>query len=376
MQSYLSKMSYAAAVLAVLSTAGCKKSEADAMDESAPSALQNGKLGQVEQELDETITIAASTLSVFQPPLPEVFESEENPLTEAKINLGRQLYYDSRLSKNHDVSCNTCHLLDEYGVDGKKTSVGHKSQTGVRNSPSVYNAAGHFAQFWDGRSPDVEEQAMGPILNPVEMAYKGEAEVRKLVASIPEYVREFKEAFPDDKQPVTLANIGRAIAAFERKLSTPAPWDAFLAGEESALSEAQKKGFFVFVSTGCPSCHMGTYVGGTTFQKVGAVKPWPNQEDKGRLDLTHQEADEMMFKTPSLRNVAKTAPYFHDGSVADLRTAIKMMAKYQLGRQLSDSDTSAIASWLDSLTGELPMEYIQRPELPVSHKMTPKPDPN
>lgn len=319
--------------------------------------------------------IPDAVLAGFKPALPKEFTSPENPITEEKITLGRMLYYDTRLSKNHDLSCNSCHLLDKFGVDSLKTSPGHKKQLGTRNSPTVYNAAGNFVQFWDGRSPTVEHQATQPVTNPVEMAMPDVDYPKKVLASIPKYVELFKAAFPDDKDPVSLDNAGKAMGAFERRLVTPAPWDKFLDGDKSALTDEQKKGFNAFLSNGCTACHMGTLVGGQMYQKVGVVKPWPNQADQGRFEVTKQEQDKMMFKAPSLRNVAETAPYFHDGSVASLKDAVKAMGEYQLGRQVTDQDADLIVAWLKSLTGQLPTDYIQKPELPASTPATPKPDP-
>lgn len=320
-------------------------------------------------------TFNINMVAAFKPALPKEFENKADPITEEKIALGRMLYFDKRLSKNQDLSCNSCHILEKYGVDGEKTSPGHKGQRGARNSPTVYNAAGHFVQFWDGRSPDVEDQATGPVLNPVEMALPDDAAVKKVLSSIPEYVAAFKKAFPEDKDPVSLKNAGRAMGAFERRLVTPSPWDKLLEGDEKALTDEQKEGFMTFLNSGCTACHMGTLVGGTSYQKVGSVQPWPNQADQGRFDETKNEADKMMFKSPSLRNVTETAPYFHDGSAATLEEAVKMMGKYQLGRDLSDADVKSIVAFLGALKGELPMEYIKEPELPKSTAKTPKPDP-
>jgi len=318
------------------------------------------------------VQVNEAMLAAFQP-LPEVMESPDNPLTEEKINLGRQLYYDARLSLGQDVSCNTCHLLDKYGVDGREVSLGHKKQPGTRNSPSVYNAAGHFRQFWDGRAASVEEQATMPITNPVEMACPDGEFAVKVIQSIPGYVESFQKVFPDASEPVTMQNIGKAIGAFERKLVTPAPWDAFLKGDKTAISDEAKTGFNTFITKGCIACHMGAYLGGNMYQKVGLVIPWPNQKDQGRFEVTKNPIDKMMFKSMSLRNVAKTAPYFHDGSSATLDDAVKKMALHQTGQQLSDADAAAIVAWLETLTGEIPTEYIQEPELPASGPNTPKP---
>lgn len=297
-------------------------------------------------------------------PLPAVMDSPSNPITEAKVKLGRALFYDTRLSTNNDVSCNSCHSLDKYGVDGLRFSVGHKKQTGDRNAPTVYNAAGHFVQFWDGRAPNVEEQAKGPVMNPVEMSMPSEAEVVARLKRSKEYVEMFRAAFPQDKDPVTFDNMAKAIAAFERKLVTPSRWDRYLRGDKTALTAAEQEGFRQFVNAGCASCHSGAYVGGAMYQKVGLVKPWPNTSDPGRFRVTKKETDKMMFKVPSLRNIAKTGPYFHDGSVTSLEEAVRLMAEHQTGKKLEPAAVKSIVAWLNALTGEIPTEYIAKPTLP------------
>ncbi len=297
-------------------------------------------------------------------PLPNVVESKSNPLTEDKIALGRMLYFEKRLSRAKDVSCNSCHALDKFGVDGEKFSTGFNKQKGGRNSPTVYNAAAHFVQFWDGRAADVEEQAKGPMLNPVEMAMPDGKSVETVLKAIPEYVASFKKAFPGEANPVTFNNAAKAIGAFERKLMTPSKWDKYLQGEKNALTAAEKAGFVKFSDAGCASCHMGALVGGKMYQKLGLVKAYPNQSDKGRYQMTKSAGDEMMFKVPSLRNIAKTAPYFHDGSAIKLDGAVKSMGEWQLGKQLSDADVKSITVWLNTLTGEIPRDYIKEPKLP------------
>jgi cytochrome c peroxidase len=238
------------------------------------------------------------------------------------------------------------------------------------------NAFGHLAQFWDGRAADVEEQAKGPVLNPVEMAMPSAEVVVATLKSIPGYVTAFKKAFPKDKDPVTYDNFAKAVGAFERQLSTPSRFDKFLKGDDKALTAKEKKGFKTFISTGCTMCHNGALLGASMYQKVGLVKAWPNQKDQGRFDLTKNEADRMMFKVPSLRNIEKTGPYFHDGQTKDLATAFKMMAEYQLGRQLSAEDTTAIVTFLGALTAEPAAEYLETPSLPKSGPKTPAPNPN
>ena len=319
--------------------------------------------------------VNAAALTIFKA-LPKDMNDAKYPTSEALVSLGRILYYDARLSKNQEISCNSCHQLDNYGVDSKPTSPGHKGQLGGRNSPTSYNAAGHFVQFWDGRAADVEAQAKGPVLNPVEMAMKDEASVVAVLKSIPGYADLFKAAFPGEADPITYDNMAKAIGAFERGLVTPGAFDKYLAGDASALTAEQKKGLQTFIDSGCVSCHSGAYVGGSMYQKVGLVEAWPNQKDQGRFDQTKNEADKMMFKVPSLRNIEKTGPYFHDGSVTDLNEAIKMMAKHQVGKELTPEQLAEIRAFLGSLTGEVPAAYVAKPELPASGPTTPKANPS
>jgi cytochrome c peroxidase len=307
--------------------------------------------------------------------LPEEVRSDANPITEAKIDLGRKLYYEKRLSKNHDISCNSCHLLAEFGVDGESTSSGHRGQRGDRNAPTVYNAALHVAQFWDGRAPDVEEQAKGPVLNAVEMAMPSEQAVVETLESIPGYAPLFSAAFPDALEPISYDNMAKAIGAFERRLLTPSPLDHFQAGKLTALSEEQAKGLELFVGTGCVACHNGPGVGGGMYQRLGAMNPYPTQ-DLGRFEVTGREEDRFLFKVPSLRNVEKTGPYFHDGGVGTIEEAVRLMANHQLGKVLSDADVGQIVAFLGSLTGAVDPEYIKPPELPPSGPSTGAPDPS
>ena len=307
------------------------------------------------------------------PPLRKRIEDPDKPASKEKIDLGRMLYFEPRLSLGQNISCNTCHPLDKYGADGKKTSPGHKGQLGTRNSPTVYNTAGHFKQFWDYRADTVEDQATKPVLNPVEMAMPDEKYVLQVLKSIPGYVDAFKKAFPQDAEPVTYENVGNAIGAFERGLTTPAPWDKYLDGDKSAMTSEQVQGFNDFLGALCMTCHMGRNVGGAMPQKLGVVLPWPNQNDKGRFEVTKNPAEAMFFKVPSLRNIAKTAPYFHDGSQDSLEEAVKMMAKHQSGLPLSDEKVKSIVAFLNALTGELPQDYIKAPVLPPGGPNTPKP---
>jgi cytochrome c peroxidase len=315
-------------------------------------------------------SVAASGSKEFNPRLLRRFKAvraslhEGTPPSEAVIALGRTLYFEKRISANKGVSCNSCHPLERFGADGDATSLGHEGKRGNRNSPTVYHSAGYFAQFWDGRALNIEEQAKGPILNPVEMGMKDGKQVEDVLKGIPGYGELFAKAFPADKQPVTYDNVGKAIGAFERGLVTPSRWDKFLEGDKSALTAEETEGLRVFTNVGCMVCHTGEFVGGSMFAKVGAVEPWPNQADQGRFEVTKKPEDKMLFKVPTLRNVAETAPYFHDGSAQDLTNAVKMMGKHQLGLDLAPEEVGAIVAWLKTLTGTLPTDYIAAPKLP------------
>jgi cytochrome c peroxidase len=206
------------------------------------------------------------------------------------------------------------------------------------------------------------------------MAAPSERYVQEVLESIPEYVVAFKNAFPEETKPVTFKNVGRAIGAFERRLTTRGRWDAFLDGDQQALNSKELEGLKLFTNLGCMVCHTGELVGGSMFEKVGVVEPWPNQKDQGRFEVTHKDGDRMLFKVPTLRNVAETAPYFHDGSAQTLPDAVRLMAKHQLGLDLQANEIDAIVSWLGALTGKLPEAYIAPPSLPRSTATTPKPD--
>ncbi len=326
-----------------------------------------------EHPAESAATIDKAKLELFAP-LPNVVASDANPITEEKIVLGRMLFYEPRLSKSQQIACNTCHKLDKYGVDGEVTSDGHKGQKGTRNSPTVYNAAGHIAQFWDGRAANVEEQSKGPVMNPVEMAMGSEKDVIAVLKSMPEYVDAFKRAFPDEKDSISYDNMAKAIGAFERKLVTHSRWDKFVAGDDNALTPEEKTGFATYVEAGCPTCHIGPYVGGNLYQRLGVARPWPDSTDPGRETVTKSSADHMVFKVPSLRNIDKTGPYFHDGKIASLDEAVSKMGEYQVGKNLSETQVKSIVTWLKTLTGDLPADYIKEPALPKGTSKTPKPE--
>ncbi|WP_370651497.1 cytochrome-c peroxidase [Luteitalea sp. TBR-22] len=300
-----------------------------------------------------------------------------NAATPAKVELGKKLYFDPRLSASHAISCNSCHVVGMGGVDGGETSIGHKWQRGGRNAPTTLNAVFNMAQFWDGRAADLEEQAGGPMRNPVEMA-SAPKDVLAQLSSIPGYVAAFRDAFPGQAQPVSLANAQKAIAVFEATLITPnAPFDKYLRGNASALSAVQKEGLGLFVNKGCVMCHNGVNVGGGRYAPFGQVQKPPAHllppGDKGRLAVTGQQSDAFVFRTPTLRNVTLTAPYFHTGRAWDLREAVRVMGTSQLGATLSDREADAVVAFLESLTGEQPR--VVYPILPPSVTATPRPAP-
>lgn len=314
---------------------------------------------------------------VFQPIPAAPPELPGNPSSPSKIELGKMLYFDPRLSASHAISCNSCHNLGLGGADAESTSLGHRWQHGGRNAPTVFNSVFNKAQFWDGRAKDLEQQAGGPIVNPIEMA-SPEAHVAEQLKGVPGYREAFEKAFPGESDPITLGNVRKAIAAFEATLITPnAPLDRFLRGEANALSPAQKEGLALFIDRGCASCHNGINVGGGMYAPFGVVeKPGADilpPTDKGRFTVTKTASDEYVFKVPTLRNIRLTAPYFHSGQAWDLGQAVAVMGASQLGAQLSADEVSKITAFLDGLTGDQPK--VTYPELPPSVGSTPQPRP-
>jgi cytochrome c peroxidase len=274
--------------------------------------------------------------------------------TAGLVSLGKTLYFEKRLSKNGTQSCNTCHAVDggRAGVDNEPTSPGAFGKRGDRNSPTVFNAALHMAQFWDGRAADLKEQAKGPILNPVEMAMASEAEVLDRLKTDKDYPAQFKTAFPGDAAPISYENVAKAIAAFERTLITRDRVDDFLKGQDDALTAAELRGLDTFLKAGCTTCHNGPLIGGSSYQKSGLIKPYVNQGDEGRAAVTKDEDDKFKFKVPSLRNIAVTHPYFHDGKIGSLHEAVRQMADMQLGMQLTDEQEADLVAFLKALTGK------------------------
>lgn len=295
-------------------------------------------------------SLASRSRRVFGP-LP----AAKNADSAALVRLGRALYFSNELSVNRSQSCNSCHAVDgsRSGAEPRATSVGALGTVGRRNAPSVLNSTYHVAQFWDGRAATLEEQAKGPIINPVEMAmphYDAVEERLRTSTSLDHTL--FASAFPGDKDPYTIDHVARAIAAFERTLVTRDRFDDFQNGNVHALTRQEKNGLRVFMSTGCASCHGGPLLGGNKFMKLGVVNAYDNTADKGRAEVTHASGDNFVFKVPSLRNVGATAPYFHDGRVVDLPHAVERMAWHQLGKKIEPADRDAIVAFLRALSNE------------------------
>lgn len=321
---------------------------------------------------EEDIAALLKTSQALFQPLPNTAQLDEaNPTVAGEVALGKKLYFEPRLSLTGNISCNTCHNLSTYGVDNAARSFGVDAQLGGRNSPTVLNAALNASQFWDGRAQDVEEQAGGPILNPVEMALPDEATAVARINAIPGYQAEFKAVYGGE-DAVTFTNITKAIGAFERTLLTPSPFDDFLKGDTTALNAQEIRGLEAFMQNGCISCHQGVNLGGEQFQKFGLVSGpyWAftgsEAQDTGRYEVTQAESDKFLFRVPTLRNIEHTYPYFHDGSVNSLENAVRIMGMAQLGRELSEEDVSDMVAFLNSLTGKVSEEALTLPVLPKS----------
>lgn len=286
------------------------------------------------------------------------------------------LFFDPRLSASHTISCNTCHNVGLGGDDDIPTSIGHDWQRGPRNSPTVFNAVFNVAQFWDGRAEDLQAQAKGPIQAGVEMNNTPD-NLERTLQSIDEYVSRFEDAFPEDEDPVSFDNTATALEAYEATLITPdAPFDQYLRGDEDALTGLQKAGLQAFMDKGCVSCHNGINVGGQGYYPFGVVeRPGADilpRDDRGRFQVTETAQDEYVFRSPSLRNVALTAPYFHSGNVWSLRQAVEVMSVAHLGSELTDEEVDEITAFLESLTGRMP--EVSYPELPPRSDDTPLPN--
>jgi cytochrome c peroxidase len=290
----------------------------------------------------------------------------------ALVELGKKLYFDTRLSKSGFISCNSCHNLSMGGTDNLKTSIGDHWQQGPINAPTVLNSSMNLAQFWDGRAKDLKAQAGGPIANPGEMASTHQLAV-EVLQSIPGYVAEFKAVFGSDK--VDIDGVTRAIAAFEETLVTPnSRFDKWLTGDKAALTKMEEEGYLLFKDSGCVACHNGPAVGGNSFQKMGVVEPYKaTSPAEGRVGVTKDEADRFNFKVPTLRNVELTYPYFHNGEAATLGQAVDTMGRIQLGKSFTEAENARIVAFLKTLTGEQPS--FKMPILPPSSDATPRPSP-
>ena len=334
----MSQMKWALMILAALAVAGCKKKE-------PPAPVVEDK----------------ATVEEEKPEVPDIGPIQPLPNTVAvnmeKVLLGRSLYHDTILSGDGTVSCATCHMLDHGGAEPRKTSTGIGGQVGPINSPTVLNSGYNFVQFWDGRAKDLQEQAAGPVENPIEMGAKWENVVKRLKKN-KEYTESFAKLYEDG---VTKDNVTDAIAEYEKSLITPSRFDKYLLGDETAITDDEKKGYATFREVGCTACHTGIIVGGTMFQKMGLVNDYfadrgtpITDADLGRYNVTKNPADKHFFKVPTLRNVELTPPYLHDGSRETLEETVQVMGKYQLGRDLSEEQVGSIVAFLKSLTGELP----------------------
>lgn len=318
--------------------------------------------------------LRATALDIFKP-LPSTYPAvSDNPITPEKIDLGKALFFDPRLSASGVFSCNSCHNLATGGDDNLETSIGHGWQKGPRNSPTALNAVFNDAQFWDGRAEDLKAQAKGPIQAGVEMANTPNQVVATL-KSMPNYVEWFTAAFPDEADPVTFDNMAKAIEAFEATLITPAPFDAYLNGDDGAMTAEEQAGLALFIDKGCASCHSGVNLGGNGYYPFGLIeKPGAEvlpENDKGRFAVTATADDSYVFRAAPLRNVTLTAPYFHSGKVWNLKQAVAIMGTSQLGEDLADTDVDRIVAFLGTLEGRMP--DVVYPVLPAETDDTPLP---
>ncbi|MDM1348886.1 cytochrome-c peroxidase [Myroides marinus] len=330
----------------LLAFVSCKKDQTNSPDEK--------------ETVQSELLIKAS--AYFQP----ISSVENENLDPAKVELGKYLYFDTRLSKDGNISCNSCHNLNTYGVDNLAFSPGDDGSLGGRNSPTVFHAALHSMQFWDGRAKDVEEQAGGPILNPVEHNIKNEKELEDKLRQVDLYKEKFAVVYKEDKQPITFKNITNAIGAFERTLMPESRFDKFLEGDVKALTAQEQRGLETFISVGCITCHNGVAMGGQMFQKFGVYGDYwqetkSSKVDNGLADLSKKDAEKYMFKVPGLRNIAHTGPYFHDGSVKDLKEAVRIMASLQTNIKLSQEQIDDITVFLGSLSSDIKDEVKKSP---------------
>jgi cytochrome c peroxidase len=301
--------------------------------------------------------------------LPQVMASEENPVTPEKVQLGKILFYETRISVDGTVSCSRCHPFGLYAADGLKKSIGNNCQLNPRNAPTILNAAAQISEHWIGNRTDVEDQAKQSVIGPPSFGMPSYEAVENKLKELKEYMKLFKKAFPGEPNPITMDNFAKSVGAFERTLVTPSAFDAFVKGDMAALTAPQKRGLKTYVETGCMTCHSGAYFGGQMYQKFGIFEPyWKYTKsepiDEGRYVVTKNEADKYVFKVPVLRNVEKTSPYFHDGSIDKLENAVWIMGKIQLGKDLSKARVEEVVTFLKSLTGKIPEDALKVPLLP------------
>ena len=301
-------------------------------------------------------------------PLPADMATAEFPTPTARVALGRKLFFDPRLSVDGTVACATCHRPALYGTDALPKSIGAEHRLNARNAPTVLNAALQFKAHWIGNRANVEEQAIKALVGHASFGNSDFAAVVRKIQALPGYEAEFKQAFPNDPEPVKPDNWGKAIGAYERTLVTPSPFDAYLKGDTKALTLEAQNGLKTFIEIGCASCHNGVEIGGSAFRKFGVFEDYWKETgsqsiDEGRFNETKAPDDKYLFKVPSLRNVGMTPPYFHDGSVASLPQAIRIMGKVQLDKDLAEAQINDLVAFLNSLTGELPEEFATEPVL-------------
>ena len=312
---------------------------------------------------------------IFQP-LPKYTSDPGAALAKEQVALGRRLFFDPRITADGDVSCATCHQPALYGTDGKPTSIGVKQRLHPRNAPTIFNAALYSIIHWRGDRESLQDQAEQALTGAISSGLN-EHDVIDRLRRIDGYAPFFAVAFPTDSNPMTVKNMAKAIVAYERTLLTSAPFDAYLAGNVDALSPAARKGLETFTNTGCVACHNGVGVGGGMYRKFGIVEDYwsatgSRSIDKGRVEVTKDPDDLYVFRVPSLRYVAMTAPYFHDGSVATLAEAVKVMGRVQLGIKLGDAEVNEIMAFLNSLTGNLPTEFAAPSVLPPAAVTAPQ----
>ena len=302
-------------------------------------------------------------------PLPKAMVSERNPITPEKVKLGKMLFYETRISVDGTVSCARCHPFGLYAADGLKKSIGNNCKINPRNAPTVLNAAAQISAHWIGNRTDVEDQAKQAVIGPPSFGMPSNDAVEKKLKEIKGYAELFKKAFPGEANPITVDNFAKAVGAFERTLVTPSRFDSFLKGDLAALNGQEKRGLKTYMEAGCIMCHTGPYVGGQMYHKFGVFEPyWKYTKndpiDEGRYVVTKNESDKYVFKVPIHRNVEKTVPYFHDGSVDKLEDAVWIMGKIQLGKDLNQSQVEGIVTFLKSLTGKIPEDALKVPLLP------------